>query len=104
MMDCGSRRIIAPGRRWRLPATRQKLASTPMPGAFSRSEKHASHRFVYGGHDTAVCGKAIGGVSLWALGYPDQSIRSTDAAIALAKSMGHAPSLGPCATVRLPMP
>ena len=35
MMDCGSRRFIAPGRRWRLPATRQKLASTPTPGACS---------------------------------------------------------------------
>ena len=34
-MDCGSRRIIAPGRRWRLPGIRQKLASTPTPGAFS---------------------------------------------------------------------
>jgi len=34
-MDCGSRRIIAPGRRGRLRAIRQKLASTPTPGAFS---------------------------------------------------------------------
>ena len=61
--------------------------------AIYESEKHGAHAFSYGGHDTAVCGKAIGGVSLWALGYPDQSIRSTDAAIALAESMGHAPSL-----------
>ena len=57
------------------------------------TEKHGAHAFSYGGHDTAVCGKAIGGMSLWALGYPDQAIRSTDAAIALAESMGHAPSL-----------
>ena len=34
-MDCGSRRIIAAGRRGRLPGIRQKLASTPTPGAFS---------------------------------------------------------------------
>ena len=32
-------------------------------------------------------------MSLWMLGYPDQATRSTDAAIALAESMGHAPSV-----------
>jgi predicted ATPase len=57
------------------------------------SEKHGGHAFSYGGHDTAVCGMAIGGLSLWVLGHPDQAIRSADAAIALAESMGHAPSL-----------
>jgi class 3 adenylate cyclase/predicted ATPase len=61
--------------------------------AIYESEKHGGHAFSYGGHDTAVCGKAIGGVSLWVLGYPDQALHSTDAAIALAESMGHAPSL-----------
>jgi class 3 adenylate cyclase/predicted ATPase len=61
--------------------------------AIYESEKHGAHAFSYGGHDTAVCGKAIGGMSLWMLGYPDQAIRSTDAAIALAESMGHAPSV-----------
>jgi class 3 adenylate cyclase/tetratricopeptide (TPR) repeat protein len=61
--------------------------------AIYESEKHGAHAFSYGGHDTAVCGRAIGGMSLWVLGYPDQAIRSTDAAIALAESMGHAPSV-----------
>ena len=61
--------------------------------AIYQSEKHGAHAFSYGGHDTAVCAKAIGGTSLWALGYPDQAVRSTDSAIALAESMGHAPSL-----------
>jgi predicted ATPase len=32
-------------------------------------------------------------MALWVCGYPDQAIRSTDAAIALAESMGHAPSV-----------
>jgi hypothetical protein len=45
------------------------------------SDKHGAQAFSYGGHDTAVCGKAIGGRTLWALGYPDQAICSTDAAI-----------------------
>jgi tetratricopeptide (TPR) repeat protein len=61
--------------------------------AIYQSEKHGAHAFSYGGHDTAVCGKAIGGMSLWALGYPDQAIRSNAAAIELAELMGHAPSL-----------
>jgi predicted ATPase len=61
--------------------------------AIYESEKHGAHAFSYGGHDTAVCGKAIGGISLWLLGYPDQAISSVAAAIALAESMGHAPSL-----------
>ena len=34
-MDCGSRRIIAAGRRGVVPGIRQKLASTPTPGAGS---------------------------------------------------------------------
>ena len=34
-MDYGSRRIIAAGRRWLMLGIRQKLASTPTPGAFS---------------------------------------------------------------------
>ena len=41
-------------------------------------DKHGEQAFSYGGHDTAVCGKAIGGTTLWALGYPDQAICSTD--------------------------
>jgi hypothetical protein len=35
MMDCGSRRIIASGRRGDLGGIQQKLASTPTPAAFS---------------------------------------------------------------------
>jgi hypothetical protein len=35
MMDCGSRRIIAAGRRRGLPGIRQRLVSTPTPGAGS---------------------------------------------------------------------
>jgi predicted ATPase len=57
------------------------------------SEKHGGHAFSYGGHDTAVCGKAIGGGALWALGYPDQAICSTDVAISFAETLDHTPSL-----------
>jgi class 3 adenylate cyclase/predicted ATPase len=61
--------------------------------AIYESEKHGAHAFSYGGHDAAVCGKGIGGRSLWALGYPDQAIRSTNDAITFAETLGHAPSL-----------
>jgi tetratricopeptide (TPR) repeat protein len=61
--------------------------------AIYESEKHGVLAYSYGGHDTAVCGKVIGAISLWLLGYPDQAIRSADAGIALAESMGHIPSL-----------
>jgi len=56
-------------------------------------DEHRGHAFSYGGHDAAVCGKAIGGRSLWALGYLDQAHRSIQAAIALAETLGHGPSL-----------
>jgi predicted ATPase len=56
-------------------------------------EEHRGHAFSYGGHDAAVCGRAIGGRSLWALGYLDQARRSTQAAIAFAETLGHGPSL-----------
>jgi class 3 adenylate cyclase/predicted ATPase len=56
-------------------------------------KKHAAHAFSYGGHDTAVCGKAIGGCALWALGFPDQAICSTEAAISFAETLEHIPSL-----------
>jgi predicted ATPase len=56
-------------------------------------DEHRGHAFSYGGHDAAVCGKAIGGKSLWALGYLDQAHRSIQAAIALAETLGHGPSL-----------
>jgi class 3 adenylate cyclase/predicted ATPase len=61
--------------------------------ALYECDKHRAHAFSYGGHDTAVCAKAIGGRSLWALGYPEQATRSTDASIVLAETLGHAPSL-----------
>ena len=75
-MDCGSRRIIAPGRRCGLPATRQKLASTPTPGACSTIGEHASHRFVYGGHDPGACAGYIGAQAEWLLGYPEKALAS----------------------------
>src|SRR5215471_13234168 len=87
MMDFGSRRIIAPGRRGRLPATRQKLASTPTPGA--DPEKHASHRFVYGGHDPGACARLLGAWAEWLLGYPEKALASSADSVSMAERIAH---------------
>ncbi len=89
-MDCGSRRIIAAGRRGVLPGTRQKLASTPTPGAGSTIQtKHASHRLVYGGHDPGVCAGYIGAQAEWLLGYPEKALASIAESLVLAERIAH---------------
>ena len=40
------------------------------------TESHRGHALLYGGHDPGVCGKALGALSLWMLGYPEQARRS----------------------------
>jgi hypothetical protein len=61
--------------------------------ALSNPEEHRAHAFLDGGHDTGVCGKGQGGLSLWLLGYPDQAEQSAREAVLLAEDLGHAPSL-----------
>jgi len=56
------------------------------------ADKHRHHALMYGGHDPGVCGKSQNGMALWALGYPDQALRSTADSIALADTLGHLPS------------
>jgi predicted ATPase len=56
-------------------------------------EKHRAHAFLYGGHDTAVCGKGQGAVALWLLGYPDQAARSAHDAVSFGETLAHVPSL-----------
>jgi class 3 adenylate cyclase/predicted ATPase len=55
--------------------------------------RHRSHALVYGGHDPAICGQALRGLSLWLLGYPDRARRSVREAVAFAEQLAHAPSL-----------
>jgi predicted ATPase/class 3 adenylate cyclase len=57
------------------------------------AEKHRAHALLYGGHDPGVCGYALGGLSLWLLGYPDQAARYAREAVMLAESLENAPSL-----------
>ena len=56
-------------------------------------EHHAHHRFLYLGHDPAVCGLAIASQLYSTLGYPTQAADSADRALALARRLNHEPTL-----------
>jgi len=55
--------------------------------------RHAGHRFLYLGHDPAVCALSINAVVHWLLGYPVQSMQLERQALDLAWRLHHAPSL-----------
>jgi tetratricopeptide (TPR) repeat protein len=55
--------------------------------------RHARHRFLYLGHDPAVCALSIKAVLQWVLGHPTQGSRLESEAIDLARRLQHAPSL-----------
>ena len=49
--------------------------------------RHAEHRFLYVGHDPAVCALSIKSVLQWRLGHPTQGIQSEGDAIDLARRL-----------------
>jgi predicted ATPase len=55
--------------------------------------RHARHRFLYLGHDPAVCALSIKSVLQWLLGHPTQGVHSEHDAIDLARRLQHVPSL-----------
>jgi class 3 adenylate cyclase/tetratricopeptide (TPR) repeat protein len=55
--------------------------------------RHARHRYLYLGHDPAVCALSIKSVVQWLLGHPTQGEQSERDAIDLARRLQHAPSL-----------
>src|SRR5262245_49259060 len=55
--------------------------------------RHAGQRFLYHGHDPAVCGLSIKAILQWLLGHPTQGIRLERDAIDLARRLQHIPSL-----------
>jgi class 3 adenylate cyclase/predicted ATPase len=52
-------------------------------------KEHASHRFVYGGHDPGVCAGWVGAQAEWLIGYPDKALTSIAEARALAERIAH---------------
>jgi predicted ATPase len=55
--------------------------------------RQARHRFLYSGHDPAVCALSIKAVLQWLLGHPTQGLRLENEAIDSARRLQHAPSL-----------
>jgi class 3 adenylate cyclase/predicted ATPase len=56
-------------------------------------KRHAHHRYIYFGHDPAVCALAVGAVAHWALGHAALAARQGNEAIARARKLQDAPSL-----------
>jgi class 3 adenylate cyclase/predicted ATPase len=55
--------------------------------------RHERHRYLYLGHDPAVCGLAIGAVVQSVRGLGDDALAMERRALDLARRLGHAPSL-----------
>ncbi|TMA94135.1 MAG: zinc-ribbon domain-containing protein [Deltaproteobacteria bacterium] len=51
--------------------------------------KHRDHAFLYGGHDPGACCGYHAAQVFWLLGYPDQALRRTRDALALARDLCH---------------
>ena len=56
-------------------------------------QRHHAHAALYSGHDPGVCCHMLAAPSLWLLGYPDQAVVSSQAALALAQQLAHPVSL-----------
>jgi class 3 adenylate cyclase/predicted ATPase len=56
-------------------------------------EKHRDHAYYFGGHDARVCAQSFYALSLWGLGYADQSQQMAWRCIDDARGLGHAFSL-----------
>ena len=56
-------------------------------------QQHRAHAFLYGGHDPGVCCLCHAAWCLWMLGYPDQALRRSQEALALARELSHPTTL-----------
>jgi len=54
-----------------------------------RPEKHHGLTHIYGGHDPGACALCVSGISLWLLGFPEQSLAKLDQADHLAAELDH---------------
>jgi tetratricopeptide (TPR) repeat protein len=79
--------------RWFRGALTQAKAHADAGLALYHEARHAKHRFLYLGHDPAVCGLSITSVLQCALGYAVQSTQTEHDAISLARRLKHVPSL-----------
>jgi predicted ATPase/class 3 adenylate cyclase len=56
-------------------------------------QRHRTHAALYSGHDPGVCCHQLAAPSLWLLGYPDQAVANSQAALALAQELAHSYTL-----------
>jgi predicted ATPase/class 3 adenylate cyclase len=56
-------------------------------------QRHYTYAALYIGHDPGVCCRYRAAPALWLLGYPDQAVASSQAALALAQQLAHPFSL-----------
>jgi len=56
-------------------------------------QRHRTHAALYSGHDPGVCCHYRAAPTLWLLGYPDQAVASSQAALDLAQQLAHPLSL-----------
>jgi predicted ATPase len=56
-------------------------------------QRHRTHAALYSGHDPGVCCRYRAAPTLWLLGYPDQALASSQAALDLAQQLAHPLSL-----------
>jgi len=54
-----------------------------------RPAHHHPHTSLYGGHDPGVCGRNFDARALWLLGYPEQALQQSRAALSLAEQLSH---------------
>jgi predicted ATPase/class 3 adenylate cyclase len=52
-------------------------------------QRHRPHIWLYAGHDAGVCCRYRAAPLLWLLGYPDQALASSQAALDLAQQVAH---------------
>ena len=55
--------------------------------------EHGDHAYIYGGHDPGSCALNFDSMCLWLLGYPDQSIQTSEMSAAHNEEVGHKVSI-----------
>ena len=79
--------------RWGRGAMKDALEHIDSGLALYDEQRHAHHRFLYLGHDPAVCGLAIASQLCSSLGHAEQANDRGDQALALARRLDHEPTL-----------
>lgn len=79
--------------RWGRGALKEAMENIDAGLALYDEERHAHHRFLYLGHDPAVCGLAIASQLCSMCGHAARAKESGDQALLLARRLNHEPTL-----------